>query len=158
MACKFRFRSFISIYSFTAGIKNCPTGSAPVPAAGLPEPATAMSRGAARPVLAACACSGQLRWPSFKLAVAAAASADTCFAAAVSGAARQPLPCPARSPASPLWTSSSQRPSQAQQEAHAAAASALALQVSKFYIEETAESTSNDVQCRDKEIELVPLH
>ena len=36
---------FVSICLLTAGIQNCPAGSAPVPAAALPAPATATSRG-----------------------------------------------------------------------------------------------------------------
>ena len=46
---RIRIRSFISICLLTAGIQNCPAGSAPVPAVALPAPATAMSRRAARP-------------------------------------------------------------------------------------------------------------
>ena len=113
---QFRVRSFISICRFTVteGIQNCSAGSAPVPAAALPEPAAATSRGAARPSSPPAPAAA-----SFKLAVAAAASADACFAATVQWAARPPRPCQARSLASPLWTTSSPWPSP--QEAPAAA-------------------------------------
>ena len=72
---------FAVVYAcFTAGIQNCPAGSAPVPTAALPAPATATSPGAARPS------SPQMHAEaSFKLAVAAAVSADACFAADVPG-------------------------------------------------------------------------
>ena len=168
----------LQICRFTAGKQNCPAGSAPVPAEALRTPATATSRGAARnssppvpaaasflrrrrhvpggsaPILAAGA--ARRRWP--RPALAGVAVVYVFFNAAVpAGGACCPVlrPRPARSSASLLWTSSSPRPSP--QVAPAAATSASALQASKLYSGEAAESISNNAQCRNMENESVPL-
>ena len=125
----------LQICRFTAGKQNCPAGSAPVPAEALRTPATATSRGASRRrrrfVRLFRRCSPRYR--------------------------RLPLPRPACSSALLLWKSSSPLPSPHWQVAPAAATPVSALQASKFYSGEAAESIANNAQRCDMENETVPL-
>ena len=143
---EFRFRSFISVCLFAAGIQYCPGPSPPLRYRRRPRPRPGGQSAPALP----------RRWrrprPASGAAGAGHVPADSAsvLAAAAAGASRG-----LRSLSSPLWTSSSPRPSP--QVVPAAATSASALQESKSYSGEAAESMSNNAQCCDMENESVPL-